>query len=118
MLFVVEVPDQPDGNVQVYVKDDPGTVATEQVCEEFGHKLVLPEITPGEAGNAVIETFTVLGLLLPQLFTATTDTVPPDDPVVVTMLLVVEVPVHPDGNDHIYEVAPDTALTEQVCEVP
>jgi hypothetical protein len=42
----------------------------------------------------------VLGAELPQVLLAVTDTVPVEDDVAM-MLLVVDVPVHPFGNDHV-----------------
>ena len=35
-----------------------------------------------------------------------------------TMLVVVDVPVQPEGNVHVYEVAPLTEEIENVLEVP
>ena len=51
---------------------------------------------------------------LPQLLLAVTLTVPPIVPDVDMILLVVELPVHPTGSDHVYEVAPLTVAIENV----
>ena len=48
---------------------------------------------------------------MPQLLLAITVMVPPDPPHVAEMLLVVEVPIQPDGNVQVYEVAPGTDVT-------
>jgi len=50
---------------------------------------------------AVTETAKVVAMLLPQLFTDDTDSVPLVVPAVVVIVLVVEVPVHPEGNTHV-----------------
>jgi hypothetical protein len=50
---------------------------------------------------AVTETAKVLAMLLPQLLTDDTDIVPLAVPAVVVIELVVDVPVHPDGNTHV-----------------
>ena len=47
-----------------------------------------------------------------------TETLPPLDPAVATILFVVELPVQPFGSDQVYEVAPLTAATENVSNAP
>ena len=56
-------------------------------------------------------------VLLPQVPLAFTVMFPPAVPEVAVMLLVVEVPVQPEGSVQVYEVAPFTAVTEYVCVV-
>ena len=62
----------------------------------------------GSAGIVALDTFNVLALLEPQVLSAVTDMVPPEDPAVAVMEVVVELPVHPEGKLHVYDVAPDT----------
>ena len=45
----------------------------------------------------------------PQVLFAVTETVPPVAPAVAVIEVEVEVPVHPGGRVHVYEVAPETA---------
>jgi hypothetical protein len=40
---------------------------------------------------------------------AVTEIVPPPEPGIVLIDVDVELPLHPDGSAHVYEVAPDTA---------
>ena len=65
------------------------------------HMLVLPLIVPGVAGAVLIVTASVAADELPHVLLAVTETVPPLEPAVVLMLLVVEVPVQPPGSDHV-----------------
>jgi hypothetical protein len=51
-------------------------------------------------------------VLLPHVLFAVTDMIPLVELAVVVILFVVLVPVHPPGKDHVYEVAPPTAMTE------
>ena len=53
----------------------------------------------------------------PNELLAVTEMVP-DDPGVATILLVVLLPLHPVGSVQVYEVAPETGLTEKVEDVP
>ena len=46
-------------------------------------------------------TDSVLAVLLPQLLLAVTEIVPPLPAVVTVILLVVEVPLHPEGSVHV-----------------
>ena len=64
---------------------------------------------PGVAGSAVTDTITVLALLVPHVLVAVTETVPPVALAVASIDEVEEVPVHPDGNDQLYDVAPGTS---------
>ena len=70
-----------------------------------------PLIGPGVGSAAEAVTASVLGAELPQELLAVTDTVPPLEPAVATMLLVVDEPVQPNGNVHVYEVAPLIGVT-------
>ena len=76
------------------------------------HTAVFPETAPGCAGNTVAVTDNICGVLLPQLLLAVTEILPPAAPVVTIIELVMELPVHPAGNDQAYEVAPLIAATE------
>ena len=49
-------------------------------------------------------------LLAPHELSAVTEIVPPVAPAVAAIDVEVELPPHPDGNDHVYEVAPGTAV--------
>ena len=70
--------------------------------------LVFPVIVLGCAGTVLAVTISVRAVLLPQPLFAVTDIVPPVAPAVVVMDVVVELPLHPAGNVHEYDVAPDT----------
>jgi hypothetical protein len=81
----------------------------------LGHTVDDPLIIPGVAGTlpvVVMFTDSVLAVLVPQLFTAFTDILPPAVPAFAVIELVVDEPVHPDGNVHAYAEAPFTAVTE------
>ena len=75
------------------------------------HTAVFPEIVPGCAGKAATVTVSGCAVLLPHVLLAVTEMVPPADPAVAVIELVIELPVHPVGTDHIYEVAPLMAVT-------
>ncbi len=77
----------------------------------FAQMVVEPDIDPGWDGTVLTVIGNVLGVPEPQLLLATTDKVPPLEFAVVVILVVVEVPVQPDGSVHVYEVAP---LTEEI----
>ena len=64
---------------------------------------------PGCNGSALTVTEYVLGVLEPHELLAATETVPPVAPTVVVIEFELELPLHPDGNNHVYEVAPVTA---------
>ena len=69
-------------------------------------------IFPGVAGMAFVLTVSVRVVPLPQLLFAFTEIIPPEVPAVAFIELVVELPVHPEGNVQVYDVAPDTEDTE------
>ena len=69
-------------------------------------------IPPGCNGVEPSVTLNVCAADVPQVFDAVTEIVPAIALDVVLIVLVVEVPDHPDGNVQLYEVAPATALTE------
>ena len=48
----------------------------------------------------------------PQVLLAATVILPPEVPAIAVMVLVVELPVHPEGNTQVYDVAPGTSGTE------
>ena len=61
------------------------------------------------AGFALVVTTREVGSLEPQEFFAETEIIPPVDPALEVIEVVVEFPFHPEGIDHIYDVAPGTA---------
>jgi hypothetical protein len=63
--------------------------------------VVAPVIVPGCAGSAVTVTLKVLAVPEPHELFAVTDIVPPVAPGVADIDVVVEVPLHPDGNVHV-----------------
>ena len=64
---------------------------------------------PGVAGGDVTDTITVLALLVPHVFVAVTEIVPPVAPAVASIDVVEGVPIHPDGKVHEYVLAPGTS---------
>ena len=59
----------------------------------------------------------LLGLLDPHELIAITEIVPPPEPTVTEIDSVVELPLQPEGNVHVYEVAPVTeAMLYTCCE--
>jgi hypothetical protein len=104
----VELPFHPEGNDQVY-DVAPVTAAILYVWDAPWHTVELPEIIPGCPGSAVTVTLMVLAVPEPQELFAITEIVPPVAPGAAKIDVVVELPLHPEGNDHVYEVAPDTA---------
>jgi hypothetical protein len=54
----------------------------------------------------------------PQLLFAVTEIVPPFEPTVAVIEFEAELPLHPDGNVQVYDVAPDTAPILYVRETP
>ena len=65
-----------------------------------GQTAALPEMVPGCAGITRAVTASVLAVPFPQVLEAATETFPDVLPAVTVMLLVVEVPVQPEGNVH------------------
>ena len=63
---------------------------------------------PGWAGGAVTDTLNVRALLVSQKLFAATEIVPPLAPGVAVIDGDVELPLHPEGKDQVYEVAPET----------
>ena len=74
--------------------------------------VALPEIVPGVPGMEFTATAKVCALEDPHELFAVTVIFPPVAPAVVFIEFVVEVPLHPAGNVHVYEVAPATAVIE------
>ena len=60
-----------------------------------------PLIAPGVAGILSTVTTKLAAVLVPQLFVAVTEIVPDVPLSVAEILLVVDVPVQPAGNDHV-----------------
>jgi hypothetical protein len=71
------------------------------VLEVPEHTFAFPVMFPGIAGAEVTDTANVCAGEEPQILFATTLILPLAVPAVVDMLVVVEVPVHPDGNVHV-----------------
>ena len=63
---------------------------------------------PGWKGVVGTDTPCELSGPAPQELLAVTKILPPLAPTVAVIEVVVELPVHPEGRDHVYEVAPDT----------
>jgi hypothetical protein len=80
--------------------------------------VALPEILPGIAGVVLTVTAKVCGVDDPHAPLAITDIFPLELPAVVLMLVVVDVPLQPPGNVHVYDVAPATGAIEYVCALP
>ena len=66
-------------------------------------------MVPGWAGNWVTVTLLLCVGPDPHELLAFTVIVPPLAPAVLLMDVEVELPLHPEGSVHVYEVAPDTA---------
>ena len=64
----------------------------------------------GIAGTVFIVIASVCGALAPQALFAVTEIVPPAAPTVAETEFVVDVPLQPPGNVHVYEVAVGTAV--------
>lgn len=79
--------------------------------EEPAQTVGFPLILPGVEGVLLVVTLRLRADEEPQTLFAMTEIVPPLDPVVVLIELVVDVPAHPPGNDHVYDVAPETDAT-------
>ena len=80
--------------------------------------VVLPEIVPGAAGIEFTVTASVCGELFPQELLAVTVIFPEVALAVIEILLVVDVPVQPEGNVQVYDVAPATEPIEYVLLLP
>ena len=117
MTLVRDVPVQPPGSDHVYDVAPP-TLAIENVSRPPLQTVAVPVIAPGVAGAEPNDTTSVAGLELPQVLLAVTETVPPLEPATVFIVLVVDVPVQPTGSDHVYDVAPPTAVIEKVSNPP
>jgi hypothetical protein len=66
--------------------------------DEFIQIALAPEIAAGFCGTLVMETFKVVGEEFPHALFAVTVIAPPDIPDVTLIVLVVELPVHPEGS--------------------
>ena len=64
------------------------------------------------------DTFNVRGVPEPHELFAVTEIFPLFAPGVAVIDVEPELPLHPDGNVHVYDVAPDTAVILYVWEVP
>lgn len=73
---------------------------------------------PGVAGTELTVTANVCTGDEPQVLLAVTVTLPLVEPESAVIELVVDVPVHPVGNVHVYPVAPLTVAMLYVLEVP
>jgi hypothetical protein len=76
------------------------------------------EVLNDPTGISVVVTASVLLVPLPQPLTGVTVILPEADDAVTVILLVKLVPVQPDGKLQIYDVAPDTGVSEQVVVLP
>lgn len=69
--------------------------------EEPEQTVVLPVILPGVPGIELNETVSVCADEEPQELFAVTLMVPPEEPALAVMLVVVEVPDQPEGSVHV-----------------
>ena len=76
------------------------------------HTAVGPVIVPGTTGVPLGATANTLWADVPQALLAVTVTLPAVALVVAVMLVAADVPVHPPGSVHAYDVAPGIAATE------
>ena len=79
---------------------------------------MFPLIAPGVAGTGLTVTASVCGEEVPQELEAVTVIFPPLEPAVVLMEVLVLEPLQPEGNTHVYEVAPETATILKVLFEP
>lgn len=117
MEFVVDVPDHPPGNVQVYEVAE-GSLVTEYVLLDPEQIVVVPEIVPGVEGMVFTVIANVCGVDDPQALFAVTVIFPLVELAVVFIEFVVDVPVQPPGNVQVYEVAEGSLVTEYVLLLP
>jgi hypothetical protein len=92
----------------------PVTLATEKVSGPVPQAKPACDIVPGVAGVDEIVTASVCAELFPQVPLAVTEILPPVDPAVADILLVVELPDHELGKVQVYEPASATGETEYV----
>ena len=100
MLCVVEPPLHPEGNDQTY----PVAFALPAVLYTFvvpAHTGVGPLMPEGASGNGVTVTASVRAMDVPQALVAVTEMVPDVAPGVAMMVLLVLLPVHPEGNTQL-----------------
>ena len=76
------------------------------------HALTAPLITDGCEGVAAVLTVRLCASDEPHALFAVTEIVPPDDDGVTVMEAVADVPDHPEGKVHVYEVAAELDTTE------
>jgi hypothetical protein len=69
---------------------------------------MLPFMLPGADGAAVTVTGKICANEEPHALFAVTAILPPVEPAVALMVAVTEVPVQPEGNIQLYDVAPGT----------
>ena len=80
--------------------------------------MMLRSIVPGCPGSADTVTLKVLAAPEPQALFAVTEILPLLAPAVAVIDVEFELPLHPDGKVHVYDVAPFTAVILYVCEAP
>ena len=83
----------------------------------LAHIDAFPEIFAGWLGAPVTLIFKERVDEGPQSLFATTVTFPPEELEAVVIEVVVELPLHPEGNVQVYDVAPATELMEYVFEL-
>ena len=115
MELVVEEPLYPEGSNHEY-EVVPVTLVIVYVCVIPEHGEILPVIAPGDEGKGVTATAKTETLLLEQALLATTLILPLVAPATTLIRFDVEIPVHPAGSVHVYEVDPVTNGTEYVCD--
>ena len=96
IVFVVEDPVQPPGNVQLYdVAFATGVML--YIFTEFAHTLALPAITPGVPGIGETVTDMIWAADVPHAFPATTEMFPLLAPTMALIEFVDDAPVQPPG---------------------
>lgn len=85
--------------------------------DEFAQTDVPPVMLPGWAGTLETDTDKFCAGEDPHELFAITLMVPPVLPTMATIVLADEVPVHPEGRVHVYELAPATEAMLYVCTV-